>query len=66
MKENVRRAGRADAQKCADDSGGGHGGFEHVGLEPLVEEIGGGHGHELDEIVFVLGGKGLEAFCEEH
>jgi len=48
MEENVSGAGRADAEERTDDSGGGHGGFEDVGLEPLIEEVGGAHGHELD------------------
>jgi len=65
VKKNVGGSGRAHAEKSADDSGGGHGGFENVGLEPLVEEIGGGHGHELDEIVFFFGGEGLEATSEK-
>ena len=65
MQQNVGGAGRADAEECADDSGGGHRGFEDVGLKPLVEKIGGAHGHELDEIVFVFGGESLEALAEE-
>src|SRR5947207_2675023 len=40
VQENVRGAGRADSEKGADDSGGGHGGFEDVGLKPLIEKIG--------------------------
>ena len=65
VQQNVGGAGRAHAEKSADDSGGGHGGFERIGFEPLVEKIGGAHGHELDEIVFVLGGEGLETLAEE-
>src|SRR6267143_1139739 len=48
VQENVSGAGGTDAEEGADDAGGGHGGFEDVGLEPLVEKIGGAHGHELD------------------
>src|SRR5260370_9594649 len=48
VQENVSGAGGADAEEGADDAGGGHGGFEDVGLEPLVEKIGGALGHELD------------------
>ena len=55
MQENVRGAGRADAKERPDDAGGGHGGFEDIGLEPLVEKIGGAHGHELDERVTLVG-----------
>src|SRR5580698_5318649 len=65
MEQNVGGAGRTDAEKCADDSGSGHGGFEDVGLKPLVKEIGGAHGHELDEIIFVFGGEILETLGEE-
>src|SRR6266436_1541873 len=48
MKKNVGGARGTDAEEGADDAGGGYGGFENIGLEPLVEEIGGAHGHELD------------------
>src|SRR6266403_1345365 len=48
VQEHVSGAGGTAAAEGADDAGGGHGGFEDVGLEPLVEEIGGAHGHELD------------------
>ena len=65
MQQHVRRAGRADAEERADDSRGGHRGFEGVGLEPLIEEIGGTHGHELDKIVFVFRRQRLEALAEE-
>ena len=65
VEQNVGGARRANAEERADDSGGGHGGFEHVGLEPLIEKIGGAHGHELDEIVFVFGVEILEALAEE-
>src|SRR5271170_4484676 len=65
MEQNVGGAGRTNTEKRADDSGSGHGGFEDVGLKPLVEKIGGAHGHELDEIVFVFGVEILEALGEE-
>src|ERR1700676_798003 len=39
MQQHVRRTRRANAEKCADNSGRGHGGFEYVCLEPLVQEI---------------------------
>ena len=65
VQENVSGAGRTNAEVCADDSGGGHGGFEDVGFEPLVEEIGGTHGHELDEGVALVGRKFAEALKEE-
>src|SRR6266404_1012645 len=65
MKENVSRAGGADAEEGPDDAGSGHGGFEDVGLEPLVEEIGGTHGHELDEGVALVGREIAKTLAEE-
>src|SRR4029077_16278090 len=49
VEENVGGAGRANAEKSANDAGSGHGGFQDVGFKPLVEKIGGAHGHELDQ-----------------
>ena len=57
--------GRAHAEECADDARGRHRGFEHVGLEPLIEKINGAHGHELDLIVFVVARHALEAASDE-
>src|SRR5206468_9748632 len=65
MQENVRGAGRADAKEGADDAGCGHGRFEDVGFEPLVEEIGGAHGHELNESVTLVGRKLAETLEQE-
>jgi hypothetical protein len=65
MQENVSGAGRTDAEECADDAGGGHGGFEDVGLEPLIEEIGGAHGHELDQGVAFVRAEFAEALQHE-
>ena len=65
MEQNVSRARRANAEKSADDAGGGHGGFEDVGFKPLVEEIGGAHRHELDERVALVGRKAAETLHEE-
>jgi hypothetical protein len=65
VEQDVGGAGRANAEKRADDARGGHRGFERVGLKPLVEKIGGAHGHELDEIVFVFGFEILETLAEE-
>jgi len=31
-----------------NDTRGGHGGFQDVGLEPLVQKVGCAHGHQLD------------------
>src|ERR1700730_17039080 len=65
MQENVSGAGRADAEEGADDSGGRHGGFEHVGFKPLVEKSGGAHGHELDEGVALVGGEIAKKLAEK-
>ena len=65
MKQNVSRAGRAHAEKRSDNSRRRHGGLEHVGLEPLVEEIDGAHGHQLHLVVLVLAAQALEAPAEE-
>jgi hypothetical protein len=65
MEEDIGGPGRANPKKGADDSGSRHGGFEDVGFEPLVEEIGGAHGHELDESVTLVGGEFAETLEEE-
>src|SRR5216683_2990304 len=65
MEEHVGSAWRADAEEGADDAGGGHGGFEDVGLEPLVEKVGGAHGHELDEGVALVGRKLAKTLAEK-
>ena len=65
MQQDVGRAGRAHAKKRADDSGGRHGGLEHVGFKPLVQEVNGAHGHELDLVVFVVAGQALKAAAEK-
>ena len=54
MEENVGGAGRANTEEGADDARGGHGGFEDVRFEPLVEKIRGAHGHKLDERVALV------------
>ena len=48
-----------------DDARGGHGGFEDVSLKPLVEEVGGAHGHELDEVVHIVGWEELKTLAEK-
>ena len=65
VQQNVGGARRTNAEEGADDAGSGHGRFQHVRFEPLIQKIGGAHGHELYEIVFVLGGERLEALAEE-
>ncbi len=65
MEQNVGGSRRAHAEKRPDDAGRGHGGLEHVGLEPLVEEVDGAHGHELHLVVLVAAGQILEAAPDE-
>ena len=49
MEQDVGRAGALDALVRPDDPRRGHRGLERVGLEPLVEELGCAHRHELHE-----------------
>ncbi len=65
VKENVSGAGRTNAEERADDARSGHGGFEDIGLEPLVEKVRGAHGHELDEGVALVGRKFAKALQQE-
>ena len=65
VQQHVGGAGRAHAEEGADDSRGRHGGLEHVGLEPLVEEVDGAHGHELHLVVLVFAVEVLEAAAQE-
>src|SRR5437899_4176323 len=65
MEQYVRRARRANSEKCPDNSRGRHRGFEHVGFEPLIQEINGGHRHELDLVVLVVTRHALEAASDE-
>ena len=51
VQQHVRRARRAHAQERADDPRRRHRRLEHVGLEPLVEEVDGAHRHQLDLVV---------------
>ncbi len=66
MEEHVRGAGRAHAEERPDDAGSRHRGLEHVGLEPLIEEVHGAHRHELDLVVLVLVAQRLKAAAEVH
>ena len=65
MEENVGGAGGTNAEECADDAGGGHGGFEDVGFKPLVEEVGGAHGHQLDQGIALVGAEFAESLEHE-
>ena len=65
VQQHVGGAGRAHAEKRADDSRRRHRGLEHVGLEPLVEEIDGAHGHELHLVVLVFAVEVFEAAAQE-
>ena len=50
VQQHVRAAGRADREERADDRVGGERGFEHVALEPAVENRPGGAGEQLDRL----------------
>src|SRR5271154_3072296 len=65
MQQNVRGAGRANSQKRANDARSRHGGLENIGLEPLVEKIGGAHGHELHKGVALVGRKRTESLHQK-
>ena len=54
VQQHVRGAGRSGPQKRTDDPAGRHGRLQRLRLEPLVEVIGGTHGHELEEGVELL------------
>ena len=53
VQQHVGRARRAHAEERADDPARRHRGLQHVGLEPLVEQVGRAHGHELEQVVLV-------------
>ena len=61
VEQDVRGARALDALERADDPGRRHRRLERVGLEPLVEEVGGAHRHELDEDRLLALGQLLEA-----
>ena len=48
MEQHVGGAGRPHAQERADDARRGHRRLQDVGLEPLIEEVGRAHRHELE------------------
>ncbi len=54
VQQHVRCAGGSGAEERADDPAGRHGGLQGLRLEPLVEVVGGAHGHELEEGVELL------------
>ena len=60
VQEDVGRAGALDALVRPDDPGRRHRRDERVGLEPLAEEVGRAHRHELDEHRLLLLGQLLE------
>ena len=64
VEQHVRRAGRTDPLERADDARRRHRRFQHIGLEPLIQKIGGAHRHELNEPVACIGRERLEAASE--
>ena len=65
MQQNVGGAGRAHAEKSSDNARGRHRRLEHIGLKPLIEKVGGAHGHELDLVVLVAARHALETASDE-
>ena len=65
VQQHVGRARRPHAEKRPDDPRRRHRRLEHVGLEPLIEEIDRAHRHQLDLVVAVHVGEGAEALAEE-
>ena len=47
VQQHVGRARGPDAEKGADDARSRHRRLERVGLEPLIQEVGGAHRHQL-------------------
>ncbi len=54
VEQDVGGAGRARAEKGADDAAGRFRPFEGVGLEPVIEQVGGGLGNQSGEGVEVF------------
>ena len=65
MQQHVGGSRRAHAEKRSDDSRGRHGGLQHVGLKPLIQEVDGAHGHQLHLVVFIFAGHALKAAADE-
>ena len=65
VQQYVGRARRAHAQERADDAARRHRRLQHVGLEPLIQEIDRAHRHELDLVEAVFGRQVAEAAAEE-
>ena len=54
VQQHVGGARRAHAEERADDARRRHRRLEHVGLEPLIEEVDRAHRHQLDLVVLVV------------
>ena len=54
VEQHVRRARRAHAEKRPDDARRRHRRLQHVGLEPLIEEVDRAHRHQLDLVDAVV------------
>src|SRR5215475_5699593 len=51
MQEDISGARRPRSHEGADDAASGHGGLEHFGVKPFVQEIRRTHGHEFRHII---------------
>ena len=64
VQQHVRRPGGPRTHERADDPARRLRRLEHVGLEPLVEKIGGAHRHQLVERVEMLLARATEMLAE--
>ena len=61
VEQHVGRARRAHAEEGADDSRGAHRRLQHVGFEPLIQEVHGAHRQQLHLVDAVVVAHLLEA-----
>ena len=66
VEQHVGGARRTRAQERSDDPARRDRRLQRVGLEPLVDEVGGAHRHQLDEQVQLLGLEAEEVPAEAH
>ena len=64
VEQHVRGPRRTRPEEGADDPARGQRGLQHVGLEPLLEEVGRAHGHQLGEKVELVGLQAQEVASE--
>ena len=66
VEQHVGGAGRSHAEERADDPGGGHRRLQHVGLEPLIEEVHRAHRQQLQLVVAIEVGQVAEPSGQVH